>query len=330
LDTYDGMRWDFDTQLKMRWDDDYLYIACYLQENHTWANLTVNNSIIFYDNDIEVFIDPDGSNHYYKELEINARNLNWNLLLVRPYLNGGPPVCNWTVPGQCVLSAPEWGVPYWDISPNLPSGVYINGSLNNPAVGSSFWSVEMGIPLRQYIRYNQPQATYPPTLGQYWRIDFSRVQWYITIHENPDGSLVYWKDNTKPVNNWVWQPTYVDPPNMHLPETWGYIQFEDERVNATPVVKDPQWPVRDALTKVYGAEVVLQSSGKGYSTDLGVLVNEGGLQQYVAAGTCAGIPLITLNEQYGFVVTIRKEAIVGFIRGDRYIWFQNSFTILAE
>lgn len=85
----------FTTRMKMRWDDEFLYVGAELQETQLWANLTVNNSIIYYDNDFEVFVDPDGSNNFYKELEINARNLNWNLLLVRPYLNGGPAVCNW-------------------------------------------------------------------------------------------------------------------------------------------------------------------------------------------------------------------------------------------
>jgi hypothetical protein len=316
----------FDTMVKMRWDNNYLYIGAYLQESHTWANLTVNNSIIYHDNDIEVFIDPDGSNHFYKELELNARNINWNLLMIRPYLNGGPPVCNTTDVDQCQLTAPNWGVPYWDISPDLPSGVFINGSLNNPSIGSTFWSIEIGIPLQQYVRYNQPQITYPPKPGQYWRIDFSRVQWAIIIHKNEDGSEVYWKDNSKPVNNWVWQPTYYDPPNMHVPETWGYIQFADDRVNATPVVRDPEWPVRDALVNIYAAEVVLNSAGKGYTMDLNVLVHEAGLPEYVANGTCAGVPVVELSSLYGFLVIVQKDNMIGYMRGDRYISFASNKT----
>ena len=36
---------------------------------------------VFNDNDFEVFIDPDGSTHYYKEFEINALNTTWDLEL---------------------------------------------------------------------------------------------------------------------------------------------------------------------------------------------------------------------------------------------------------
>jgi hypothetical protein len=54
------------TKAKMRWDDTYLYIGAYLQEQQVWANLTAENSVIYHDNDFEVFIDPDGSTHNYK------------------------------------------------------------------------------------------------------------------------------------------------------------------------------------------------------------------------------------------------------------------------
>jgi hypothetical protein len=42
-------------------------------------------SIIFHDNDFEVFIDPDGDNWMYYELEVNARGQVWDLQLIRPY-----------------------------------------------------------------------------------------------------------------------------------------------------------------------------------------------------------------------------------------------------
>jgi hypothetical protein len=56
------------------------------------AYQTEHDSVIFYDNDFEVFIDPDGDTAYYKEYEMNARNVTWELMLGRPYDDGGP-VC---------------------------------------------------------------------------------------------------------------------------------------------------------------------------------------------------------------------------------------------
>ena len=46
---------------------------------------------MFDDNDFEVFVDPDGSTHNYKEFEINARNTTWSLMLNKPYIDSGHP-----------------------------------------------------------------------------------------------------------------------------------------------------------------------------------------------------------------------------------------------
>ncbi|HSI73276.1 MAG TPA: carbohydrate-binding family 9-like protein, partial [Fimbriimonas sp.] len=72
------------TRVKMLWDDEHLYIGAMLEEPHVWGTLTERDSVIFHDNDFEVFIDPDGDNHLYGELEINALNTVWDLLLVKP------------------------------------------------------------------------------------------------------------------------------------------------------------------------------------------------------------------------------------------------------
>lgn len=61
-----------DTHMKMRWDDQCLYVGGRLEEPQAFANWTKNNSIIFYDNDFEVFVDPDGSTHFYKVRLLSA------------------------------------------------------------------------------------------------------------------------------------------------------------------------------------------------------------------------------------------------------------------
>ena len=65
----------FRTRAKMLWDNEYLYIGAELEEPDVWANLTVRDSVIFQDNDFEIFIDPNGDNHLYAEFEMNALRL---------------------------------------------------------------------------------------------------------------------------------------------------------------------------------------------------------------------------------------------------------------
>ena len=83
------------TRARMVWDDEYFYVAARMEEPHVWATLTERDAVIYHDNDFEIFIDPDGDNHRYYELEINALGTVWDLFLVRPYRDGGPAVNAW-------------------------------------------------------------------------------------------------------------------------------------------------------------------------------------------------------------------------------------------
>ena len=53
-------------------------------------------------------------------------------------------------------------------------------------------------------------------------------------------------------HNWVWSPQGVI--DMHRPERWGYVQFSTAKPGEAAFRKDPDWPVRDLLHRVYYAE----------------------------------------------------------------------------
>ncbi len=59
----------FDTRAAALWDDRYLYIGFWIEEPFVEAALVERDSLIFMENDVEVFI--DGGDCYY-EFEINA------------------------------------------------------------------------------------------------------------------------------------------------------------------------------------------------------------------------------------------------------------------
>ncbi|MBO2944661.1 carbohydrate-binding family 9-like protein [Paenibacillus sp. F411] len=195
-----------ETRVKMLWDDRYFYVGAQLEEDEIWATLTERDSVIFYDNDFEIFIDPDGDTHQYYEFEINALNTVWDLLLVKPYRDGGPPVNSWDLSG-------------------LRTAVHIEGELNNPAADNRMWSVEVAIPWTS-LRECAAEGRVPGP-GEFWRVNFSRVQWRVDIVDgqyrktvNPETGKPY------PEDNWVWSPQGII--NMHYPELWGYVMFEGE------------------------------------------------------------------------------------------------------
>lgn len=207
----------FRTRAKICWDDEALYVAALLEGNEIWATIAQRDSVMYYDNDFEVFIDPSSSTHNYMELEMNALNTQWDLMLTMPYRNGGRSVSAWNMPG-------------------VESACVICGALNDPAADNKFWSVEIKIPfaglLETYSKEKNPpelERCYPvrraPRTGDVWRMNFSRVQWTVDI---ADGKYIKRKGadgRPLPEDNWVWAATGLI--DIHYPETWAYVFFTE-------------------------------------------------------------------------------------------------------
>lgn len=191
------------TRMKMLWDDRYFYVGALLEEPDVWATLTQRDAVIFHDNDFEIFIDPDGDTHQYYEIEINALNTVWDLLLIKPYRDGGPAVNAWDIKG-------------------LSTAVKCDGTPNQPGDRDRGWTVEMALPWE--VLKECAHRDVPPGDGDQWRMNFSRVEWRV---EDRDG--VYYKvvdslsGKSLPEDNWVWSPQGLV--NMHYPEMWGFVQF---------------------------------------------------------------------------------------------------------
>ena len=95
-----------------------------------------------------------------------------------------------------------------------------------------FWTVEVALPLQSLAQNND--ATSPPKHGDFWRINFSRVEWHVTVVNGR-----YQKDPKYPEeDNWVWSPQ--GQVAMHLPEKWGMLQFSTEAPRGTPAVHNPE------------------------------------------------------------------------------------------
>ncbi|MBI4879364.1 MAG: carbohydrate-binding family 9-like protein [Planctomycetes bacterium] len=193
----------FATRAKLLWDDRCLYVAAELEEPHVWATLADRDAVIYHDDDFEVFIDPDGDTHRYVELEVNALATEWDLLLARPYRDGGPAIDAFDLAG-------------------LETGVFVDGTLNDPGDVDRGWSVEIAMPWEALA--DVAGAAAPPAPGDTWWVDFSRVEWRVRVE---DGRYVKETDPATgkplPEDNWVWSaPGVVD---MHRPETWGLVRF---------------------------------------------------------------------------------------------------------
>ena len=242
----------FRTRAQMLWDDQYLYIGAYLEEPNVWATLTARDSIIFQDNDFEVFIDPDGDTHDYYELEMNALNTVWDLLLVKPYRDGGPAVHSWDIQG-------------------LMTGVHVLGTLNDPSDRDKAWTVEIAMPFA-VLRECIPGKPERPAAGDQWRVNFSRVEYRVEVE---NGASVKTKDpgtgRPLPEDNWTWTPQGVI--NIHYPEMWAYVQFSAKLPGKGKEKFDrrPDEKVKWALRKIYYAERARSFERSEFSADLAAL-----------------------------------------------------------
>jgi hypothetical protein len=193
------------TNVKMLWDDKFLYVFAKLYENHIWGDITKRDEVIYYNNDFEVFINPNDDVFSYGEIEINALGTEWDLFLNRPYRLKGKADSSWDING-------------------LKSAVDMSGTLNDPNDLDDYWTVEIAIPLKEIEKLNTSIKDEKVISGDVWRINFSRVNWDFEIN---NGVYSRKKENGKylPEYNWVWSPQGII--NMHVPENWGYLVFSE-------------------------------------------------------------------------------------------------------
>lgn len=223
-----------ETRVKMLWDDEHYYIAAKLDEPDLRGSITRHDAVIFRDNDFEVFIDPDGDNHEYVELELNALNTTWDLSLKVPYRDGGKADDSYEIAG-------------------LRTAVRLSGTINRPDDRDEGWSVEIAIPWKSLAPVAHRPC--PPRDGDQWRVNFSRVQWRHRVEAGAYETVPGTKED-----NWVWSPQGVV--DMHRPERWGYVQFTKGEVGRVALAADPTRDARDRLVRVYEAQKAFKA-GQG-------------------------------------------------------------------
>jgi len=159
-----------ETEIKMLWDEENLYVGAVIHEDNIIATLTQKDTIIYKENDFEIFLDPRGNGEGYFEIETSAKGVVMDLIMNRPYHEGGTFYMPWDCPGMKLAT-------------------HIEGTVNDPSDKDSYWSVEVSIP-RNSLMWGFDK----PSDMNSWRMNFSRVE--------------YLPGQSKGCN-WVWAPTGV-------------------------------------------------------------------------------------------------------------------------
>jgi hypothetical protein len=219
----------FNTEAAALWDEDHLYIAFWAEEPFVTASLKERDSLIFLDNDLEVFI--DGGDCYY-ELEVNAFNTIYEVFFIwkDAFTRGG----KYDVPEFDVFSEKamtfggnydrdgntfwwgthprglRWAFLDYDL-PGLKTAVKIEGSINDGSQVDKGWTLEIAIPWNS-LKWLANGRTLPPSEADTWNLFFGRFQ-----KLTPSGLEV----NPHPA--WAWSKHGVY--DTHRPECFTRVQF---------------------------------------------------------------------------------------------------------
>ena len=261
------------TRVKVLWNDEALYIGAVLTDDTIWATVKNRDEIIYVDNDFEVFLAPQDSSHRYYELEMNAMNTVWDLLMDRPQRDCCHRIISWDIRG-------------------LESAVHIDGVLNDPSADNRGWSLELKLPWFSFRECGVDTCCperLAPEPGEIWRMDFSRVEYEVEVEE---GRYVKRRDPATglplPEHNWLWAPTGVI--DAHMPEMWGYLVFtNDGEAYPLPEMDD----LKFALRRLYYREHAHCVAHGVYSADANGLLGDDarrfGLEAFVTPSLFEGV-----------------------------------------
>lgn len=219
----------YNTQTAILWNDTYLYIAFFAEEPFVEAKQTERDSIVFLENDLEVFI--DGGNCYY-ELEVNAANTVYEVFFIwkeaytkgskfdipsfdvhqpHAYTFGGDyDRCGATFWKGSHPRGIRWAFTNFDL-PGLQTAVQVDGTLNNNNDIDKGWSLEIAIPWNSLGLLANGRKL-PPAYGDIWSMFLGRFQKLIL-----SGKEVLPHPATALNSHGIY--------DTHLPEKWSRIQF---------------------------------------------------------------------------------------------------------
>ncbi|ORX84208.1 hypothetical protein K493DRAFT_360762 [Basidiobolus meristosporus CBS 931.73] len=296
------------------WDDKFVYIGATLFDPFLSANVTERNQPKdqeFVDNTFEIFIDPDRTNQNYKRIQVNPLGIVRTAQYTKPETDGGK------------LSS-------WNLGPEFQVKVYTPEEVriihdpvqimnSNPEL-SSFWSVEMAIPVAS-LRTSRKRA--PSSQGPYSGFNFMRTGWPPkTVNNNNNNND---RRRRRRVNVELFEPRYqlvwnrgtkAFPGTIANPDSWGTNYFSQETHDAC-FKPDPQATLRYLLSKIYHAQWAYHNV-HGYFASLPV--------PGAALTNCTSAPHPHISIDYagaGFQASVSLDSVVGSIRQDRFISFNH-------
>ena len=160
VNTMNGEGQKPDTQAKLLWDSQNLYIAFENVDSDIWGDLTARDSKLWTQEMVEVMVDANGDGKGYIELQVapNGTIFDTYLPTYRKYEDSLDPKRK----------------PY-DWNSKMKAAVKVDGTLNKHDDQDKGWTVEIALPMADVNGLDKDGIKVPPALGDKWRANFFRM-----------------------------------------------------------------------------------------------------------------------------------------------------------
>jgi len=231
VDMVTGAPGMYNTQSAILWNDMHLYVAFRAEEPFVEAKLMERDSIVFLENDLELFI--DGGDCYY-ELEVNAANTIYEVFFIwkDAYTKGSkfdiPPFDVhqprvYTFGGDFDRHGPtfwkgthprgiRWAFTDFNMQ-GLETAIQVNGTINDNTDIDEGWNLEISIPWASLELLTNGRSI-PPCPGDCWNMFLGRFQKLML-----NGQEVFPHPAMALNSHGIY--------DTHMPDKWSRIEFID-------------------------------------------------------------------------------------------------------
>ncbi len=230
VDLVSGVPGFLETRMASLWDDEALYLAFWVEEPNVRARLTERDSLVWTENDIEVFI---GGEDCYYEFQMNALGTVYEVFYIwQDALKRGS---RFDVPEFDLLArrvdllggfqdgmrygkhprGARWAFMDWDLA-GLRAAVQVSGTINDASNVDKGWTAEIAFPWSGMATLAGGRPL-PPRDGDVWRMDFSRFE-----------LLEYCGVKAEPHPGWALNRHGVY--DSHIPECFSFVHFSAKTV----------------------------------------------------------------------------------------------------
>lgn len=184
-----GQAGRFATEVRLLYDDDYLYVGFRCEDDYVWGTVTDRDGPIWNEECVEVFLNPAGSAHQYYEINLSPRNVIFDACVLNSRTEQQP--------AATFVPLLEWQ------AADMLTATYVDGKLGERG-GAKGWTAEYAIP--HQILFGAPNR--PPQPGDTWRANFYRI-------DSPESGQR---------EHYAWSRTGREA--FHLPWRFGFLRFD--------------------------------------------------------------------------------------------------------